>query len=414
MRPGQVIGHYRLVEKIGEGSTGSVWKADDRRLRRTVALKILRGGFDGDTETLARFRKESRFLARIDHPGVAAIHDVEEYAGRPVLVLEFVPGESLAEYLAGGPLALTEALRIGIQVASTVHAAHLSGIIHRDLKPGNIKITPDGTARVLDFGLAKSFGASGDTTESSTVNGSFQGTVHGTILGTASYMSPEQARGQSVDQRTDLWSLGCVLFEALSGRKAFPGETMLDTLATVLEREPDWSTLPGNTPDRIHHLLRWCLCKDVGHRLRDMGDAAWEMKQALVEQDAPGPPSPEKEPHTGRRRRAWRFAAAAGAGALLGLGALIAAAGFIMPGRGAVAAHRGRPLDMYAIHLEDLPSVALGDGAGLALSRDGTRLALAGGQVDGSLLIRRMDRFTPRAVPETDGAALPFFSPDGT
>jgi eukaryotic-like serine/threonine-protein kinase len=269
-------------------------------LGREVALKMLPETFAADPQRLARFEREARLLAALNHPHVAAIHQVEDADGGRVLVLELVPGETLAERLRRGPLPLLEALPLFRQIAEGLEAAHDKGVLHRDLKPANIKITPDGKAKILDFGLAKAVAADEggqDASHSPTI--SYEGTRHGVILGTAAYMSPEQARGKPVDKRTDIWSFGCVLFEALAGRRAFSGETISDTIAAILAREPEWSWLPAATPPRIRELLHRCLQKDVARRLHDVGDARIELDEAIAEHErgasasralpAPGP-----------------------------------------------------------------------------------------------------------------------------
>ncbi|MGD8376956.1 MAG: protein kinase, partial [Acidobacteriota bacterium] len=265
LAPGQQLSHYRLVEKIGEGGMGVVWKAVDERLEREVAIKLLPDDVAGDAEHLSRFRREAKVLAGLNHANIATIHDLDEAGGVRFLVMEHVAGEDLARRLSRGPLPLAEVSRLGRQIAAALEAAHARGVIHRDLKPGNILITADGTAKLLDFGLAKAFQAGGgDVTEAPTVTGSR--TRDGVILGTVPYMSPEQARGRELDARTDLWSLGCILFEALSGRRAFPGETVSDTLAAILKEAPDWKALPSAAPAALREVIRSCLAKDPAAR----------------------------------------------------------------------------------------------------------------------------------------------------
>ena len=242
-------------------------------------IKFLPRAFTNDPERLARFEREARMLASLNHPHIGGIYGVEESDGAPALVLELVEGLTLADRVAKSPLSLSEALGIAKQIAEALDAAHERGIVHRDLKPANIKITPEGVVKVLDFGLAKVFAgdASGpDLTQSPTVT--VGGTRGGAILGTAAYMSPEQARGQPVDKRADIWAFGCVLYEMLTGRLAFPGQTVSDVIAAILEREPDWSALPSATPPAVRDLLRRCLEKDPRRRLRDIGDAQRELE----------------------------------------------------------------------------------------------------------------------------------------
>ena len=249
---GQTLSHYRLVEKIGEGGMGVVWKAEDTKLDRQVAVKILPEEFARDAQRLARFEREAKLLASLSHPNIAAIHGLEASDGVHFLVLELVPGKTLAELLQSGPLPLEESLDICRQVAEGFEAAHTNGVIHRDLKPANVIVTPDGIVKVLDFGLAKALdpespiGAPTDLSLSPTVAAG--GTMAGMVLGTAPYMSPEQARGKPLDKRTDIWSFGCVLYECLTGRMAFRGESVPDVLSAVLQTDPDSSVLPTRTP----------------------------------------------------------------------------------------------------------------------------------------------------------------------
>jgi Tol biopolymer transport system component len=256
---------------------GEVWRARDTRLGREVAIKALPAELSRDAERLARFEREAKLLAALNHPGIAAIHGLEEAEGQPVLVLELVPGEDLAERLKRGPIPIDEALEVAAQVAEALEEAHERGIVHRDLKPANVKVTPDGKVKVLDFGLAKAWsaeavsGASSDLSQSPTL--AQTGTAAGIILGTAAYMSPEQARGRSVDKRSDVWSFGVLLFEMLSGRRLFEGETVSDTLAAVLKTDPDWTALPSATPPHVRRLLNRCLERDPRRRLRDIGEA---------------------------------------------------------------------------------------------------------------------------------------------
>ena len=285
--PGQTLLHYRLVEKIGEGGMGVVWKAVDTTLDREVAIKILPDAFSADSERLARFEREAKLLASLNHPGIAVIHGLHEEAGVRFLAMELVPGEDLAKRLERGALLVEEALHTGLQVAEALEAAHAQGVVHRDLKPANIQITSEGQVKVLDFGLAKAFetdpasGPGPGLTHSPTLTS--VGTRAGVILGTAAYMSPEQARGKSLDKRTDIWSFGCVLYELLTGRQAFSGETASDAIAKILEREPDWRALPPKTPAKIRDLLQRCLRKEANRRTHDVADARIEIEEALAE-----------------------------------------------------------------------------------------------------------------------------------
>ncbi len=279
---GKQIGVYRIDSLLGVGGMGEVYRARDTKLGRDVAVKFLPRAFTTDPDRLARFEREARMLASLNHPHIGGIYGFEKYDGAPALVLELVEGLTLADRVAlRGPISVSESLGIAKQIADALDAAHERGIVHRDLKPANIKITPDGVVKVLDFGLAKVFaGESGpDLTQSPTVT--VGGTREGAILGTAAYMSPEQARGQAVDKRSDIWAFGCVFYEMLTGRLAFPGQTVSDVIAAILEREPDWSVLPESTPPAIRKLLARCLEKNKRTRLRDIGDVRIELEDAL-------------------------------------------------------------------------------------------------------------------------------------
>ncbi|HXI03891.1 MAG TPA: serine/threonine-protein kinase, partial [Candidatus Saccharimonadales bacterium] len=282
LQPGQMLAHYRLVGKIGEGGMGIVWKADDTKLGRQVAIKILPEIFAADAERMARFSREAQVLAALNHPHVAAIYGLEEQGPLRGLVLELIDGETLAERIARGPVPVDEALRLAAQIAEAMEAAHETGTVHRDLKPANVKITEKGSVKVLDFGLAKALigdpAASPNSTQSPTITAS--PTQAGIILGTASYMSPEQARGRPAGRRSDVWSFGVVLFEMLTGGRLFAGETITDVLAAVVRAEPEWEKLPAGTPPAVRRLLRRCLSKDPDRRLRDFGDVLLEIREA--------------------------------------------------------------------------------------------------------------------------------------
>jgi eukaryotic-like serine/threonine-protein kinase len=267
LQPGQSLGRFRVLSALGAGGMGEVYRVRDTRLRRDVALKLLPPGLAADPQRFARFERESRLLASLNHRNIASIYDVEQVGDLHVLVLELVDGPTLAACTAGGALPYDTALSIAAQLAGALHAAHERGIVHRDLKPSNVKISRDGTVKLLDFGLAMKRAALTPPDEASLC------TQPGMILGTFAYMSPEQARGHPVDERTDVWAFGCLLFELLAGRRAFDGMTPPDTLAAVLEREPDWSRLPGTVPGELRLLLGRCLEKDPGRRLPAMGDA---------------------------------------------------------------------------------------------------------------------------------------------
>ncbi len=280
---GRQIGSYHIVSQLGAGGMGEVYRAHDTKLGRDVAFKVLPARFALDSDRLARFRREARVLAALNHPHIASIYGLEETDGVSALVLELVEGPTLADRLAAGPLAPAEAIAVARQIAEALEAAHEKDIIHRDLKPANIKITPDAVVKVLDFGLAKALvGADGDGDASQAHTLAVAGTRDGLFLGTAAYMSPEQARGQAVDKRADIWAFGCVLFEMLTGRPVFARNTLSDTIAAVIEREPDWETLPGIAPEGLRRLLTRCLQKDQRRRLHDIADARIELEDATV------------------------------------------------------------------------------------------------------------------------------------
>src|SRR5882672_11041212 len=280
LTPDTRLGPYEIVGPLGGGGMGEVYRARDTRLGRDVAIKALPPAFAADPARLSRFRREAQTLASLNHPNIAAIYGLEETAGAPHLVLEFVEGETLAARLSRGALPQSEALALGIQIAGAIEAAHERGVVHRDLKPGNVMINRAGMAKVLDFGLAKSDPgpASGAALSDSPTLAEYpDATAAGVILGTAAYMSPEQARGKPVDRRSDVWSFGCVLFECLTGRPAFVGETASDLIARILEREPDWAALPAGAPPRIREILRRCLRKNADERPRDIRDVRLEL-----------------------------------------------------------------------------------------------------------------------------------------
>jgi len=288
VEPGQNLLHYRIVEKIGEGGMGVVWKAVDTTLDREVAIKVLLSQVASQPERLARFDREAKLLASLNHPNVAAIYGFQQHEDVHFVIMELVGGEDLSQRIERSALPIGDAIEIAVQIAEALTAAHDRGVIHRDLKPANVRITPDGTVKVLDFGLAKSLEAEpsasgGDPSASPTMTTG--GTAFGVILGTATYMSPEQARGQPVDRRTDMWAFGCVLYEMLTGRRAFQGETITDTLSAVISHEPDWALLPDGTPAATRRLLRRCLKKKTTDRVRDAGDARLE----LLEPDQAAP-----------------------------------------------------------------------------------------------------------------------------
>ena len=282
LTPGLRVGPYEIVAPLGAGAMGEVYRACDTKLNRVVALKVLPERFALDPDRLARFTREAQLLATLNHPNIAAIYGLEESNGAQALVLELVDGPTLADRIALGPISLAEALTIARQIAEALEAAHEKGIIHRDLKPANIKIARNGVVKVLDFGLAKVWDGAPQSDLSASPRLTATDVGGGTILGTPAYMSPEQARGQSLDRRTDIWSFGCVLYEMLTGRAPFAGDTISDTLAAILEREPDRTMLPADTPVPIRRLLRRCLEKDRKRRLDSAAGARLEIDDAIA------------------------------------------------------------------------------------------------------------------------------------
>jgi serine/threonine protein kinase len=301
---GRSLSHFEITAKLGEGGMGEVWRARDTRLEREVAIKVLPAAFIADSERRARFEREAKVLASLNHPNVGGIYDLVESGGSRALVLELVEGPTLAERIAQGPIPIDEALPIARQIAEALEAAHALGIVHRDLKPANIKITSEGNVKVLDFGLAKALRAEPEPeaaglSQSPTIG---HATQLGMIIGTPSYMAPEQARGLPTDKRADIWAFGCVLYEMLTGASPFGGATDSDTLAAVLRAEPSWQPLPEATPLAVRRLLERCLRKEVERRLRDAGDARLELEDAEREPDAAA--GSATSAHT-RRRGVW-------------------------------------------------------------------------------------------------------------
>ena len=397
LKEGSQAGPYKVLSFLGAGGMGAVYRARDTKLGRDVAIKVLPSEVVLVPERLARFRREAQVLASLNHPHIAAIHGLEEVDGRPFLVLELVEGEDLSARVARGALTIEEAIGIARQVAEAIESAHEKGIIHRDLKPGNIKVTEDGTVKVLDFGLAKVLAADGGN-ESSELSQSptfsRQATAVGVILGTAAYMSPEQAKGKSVDKRCDIWAFGCVLYEMLTGKKAFSGETVSETFAEILKGEPDWNRLPNDVPRAVRNLLQRCLTKDPKHRLRDIGDA-WE---ALNETGTPGE-SPA--PRGGRKFPA---------GVVLATAVLASAlTALVMPYLTEQVRESG-PTRRFTIRLEKQPDLDWN----LALSPDGSRLAYVA-RVEGvrRLVLRNLGEESDHVLPGTEDAGWVFFSPDG-
>ena len=404
---GRAIAHYRILSKLGSGGMGVVYRARDLKLGRDVALKLLPALSAADADRAARFKREAQLLASLNHPNIAAIYGFEDTDNVLALVLELVEGTTLDDRVRRVRLPLSEVLAVAGQIADALEAAHRVGIIHRDLKPSNIKITPEGVVKVLDFGIAKALAAAGssaDRGESPSITGTR--TIAGVILGTAAYMSPEQARGQSVDKRSDIWAFGCVVFEMLTGTSAFARKTTTDTIAAVVGAEPDWKRLPANIPGSIRRLLTRCLQKDARRRLHDIADARIELEDAM---------SAPAEPDSVPRPRRWSRLA------LLGLSAGIAMALITWVARGRLGgpAARPSPLDTRVVRLTDLPGLQESP----AISPDGKSVAFTRGvggkrqvfvQLVGSgapLQITRdtVDHECPRWSP--DSSSIMYFSP---
>lgn len=394
LEAGTSLGHYHIDRLLGVGGMGEVYRAEDTKLKRSVAIKVLPEHVASDGERMKRFEHEARVLASLNHPGIAAIYGLEDFGGKRFLVLELVEGEDLSERLKRGALPLEESSSIAIQIAEALSAAHDKGIVHRDLKPANVKLTPEGHVKLLDFGLAKALSGESDESSPSALSQSptlTRGTADGVILGTAAYMSPEQARGKSVDKRADVWAFGVVLFEMLTGRPLFGGDTVSDVLAAVLRAEPDWSRLPRGTPSSIVRLLQRCLAKDRNERLRDIADARLELKDRADE--------PVITPS--RRFLGLPLALVLGAALLSGV-----AAWMMKPASKAPSI----ATQQFAVPVPGESPLTPLLGSSVALSPDGTKLAFA---AEDALYLRRLDELEFHKVERTEGASGPFFSPDG-
>ena len=404
---GARLGPYEIVAPLGTGGMGEVYRARDTKLGREIAIKVLPAGVAQDAERLARFKREAQTLASLNHPNIAAIYGLEEAGGTLFLVLELVEGEDLAERLTRGAVPLDEALAIAKQIAEALEEAHERGIVHRDVKPANVKITPGGKVKVLDFGLAKALesgaysGAGGaDPAKSPTLTSA--GTVAGMILGTAAYMAPEQAKGKTVDRRADIWAFGVVLWECLTGKALFAADTVAETIGHVMTREPDPALLPRATPLALRELVARCLVRDPRHRLQAIGDARIAIEQAIAR--------PAAEPSAAPARRGIPrgvVVAAAGAGAAVTLG-LLALAGWLQLGGS------GRPTAAATPRRTEIVGLSVVDSSSVAISPDGSEII--GYDMTPSrpqLLRRSLDSFEIQAIPGTESGFNPFFSPDG-
>jgi len=416
LAPGTRLGPYEVTAPLGAGGMGEVYRAKDTRLGREVALKLLPEAFAADPERLARFEREARTLASLNHPHIAQIHGLEDASGTPALVMELVEGPTLADRIAEGALPLDEALPIARQIAEALEAAHDQGIVHRDLKPANVKVRPDGTVKVLDFGLAKAVAgdsgvvAASDAPANSPTITSPAMTMRGVILGTAAYMSPEQAKGKPVDRRADIWAFGCVLFEMLTGRRAFEGEDVSDTLASVLRAEPAWSALPATVPERVRTLVRRCLQRDVQKRLPHIGVARLELAEDITAEVA----SATVGSSSGLP---WR-AQVTWAAVAIGLSLLVGVAA-----RRTVPTPVALPTVQFEVRPPEGHTFPGANGVPrFSLSPDGTQVVFAAGNPGefDQLFIRRLDSVDAEPIKGTESPASggdrvqqPFFSPDG-
>jgi serine/threonine-protein kinase len=403
---GSRLGTYEITGELGAGGMGEVYRATDTKLDREVAIKVLPAEVAADAERLARFEREARLLAALNHPNIAHVYGFEsatlpDGSAAHLLAMELVEGEDLSERLKRGPVPVDEALGIAKQIAEALEEAHAKSIVHRDLKPANVKLTPDGKVKVLDFGLAKAYageavGSNADLSRSPTL--ARTGTQAGVILGTAAYMSPEQARGKPVDKRTDIWAFGVVLFELLTGRPLFEGETVSDVLAAVLKNEPRWSELPTAVPSGVRHLLRRCLERDARNRLHDIADARIELSETTSEGPlAAGASLPAPGPPLSHWRRIAVGAALLVVGGLLGV---------------ATNGLRARPEDGPRVRFTVTPPGSGGRIQTLRFSRDGRRLVYHVSS-EPRLLVHDLDAFESRPLAGTEGATTPFLSPDG-
>jgi Tol biopolymer transport system component len=409
---GRTFGHYRIVEKIGEGGMGEVYRAHDERLNRGVAVKVLPEQVAQSGERLARFEREAKLLASLNHPSIATLHGLEEHEGQRFLVMELVEGVTLAARIKKGPLPVDDALESAHRIAEALESAHELGIVHRDLKPANVMISAEGKVKVLDFGLAKAWKpeeGDADLTHSPTLTG--QMTAAGVILGTAAYMSPEQARGKLVDRRTDVWSFGVLLWEMLTGQSLFAGDTVTDIIAAVVTKEPELEMLPAHTPRAIRRLLSRCLRKDARTRLPDIGSARLELQDVLAgSTDGVETAEVDIEEATRmerRRRTRERWAWASVALVLAGLSILLLQRLAVAPG--------AQPVTHFVLDMPEDLTIDFANFHFPAVSPNGDSIVFAGRSPDGTvqLWIRPLDAPEVRKLPGTNGAEMPFWSPDG-
>jgi eukaryotic-like serine/threonine-protein kinase len=406
---GRRLGIYEIVARIGAGGMGDVYQARDTKLGRSVAIKILRLEFDDDPERLSRFQREARLLASLNHPNIATIYGLEQSGETQYLVMELVPGKTLAERLKTGPLDIAEALAIAQQTCAALESAHEQGIVHRDLKPANVEVLPDGRIKVLDFGLAKAFAGEFDA-DTQRGLAKAAGSEAGTILGTPAYMSPEQVRGKSVDKRADIWAFGCVFYEMLSGRRAFDAESITEVLAAVLTEEPEWSNLPQTTPPAIQRLLRRCLVKEPKQRLRDIGDARITIEEVRAGAGVPqvaAQSSAAQQAAAPQHKTSWWHAARWA----------IAPIAILIPAFAAYfLARPKKPGEVIRFSVSAPANTSFRPWASfLSLSPDGRKLAFmtgGAGQGKATLAIRAFDSLSAESFPGVEGGYFPFWSPD--
>src|SRR5262245_32784696 len=404
LSPGTRLGPYEIVAPLGAGGMGEVYRATDTNLKRQVAIKVLPQTVGADPERLARFQREAEVLALLNHRNIAHIHGLEKSDGTIALVMELVEGPTLADRIAKGPIPVGEVLPIARQIAEALEEAHEQGIIHRDLKPANIKVRPDGTVKVLDFGLAKAIDPAGASSVDAMTTPTLtaRATQVGTIIGTAAYMAPEQATGRRVDTRADIWAFGVVCFEMLTGKPLFAGETISETVAAVLRDEINWISLPATTPDRVRRLLVRCLHRDVKQRLQAIGEARIALDST---DDSPGPaPSIVRSasPTSGTRHVLWWTTSVL-------VPVIAAVSGWFLARAGIPAPVVTR----LSVRLP-VPLAQRYETANVALSQDGSTIAYVGMKNDSTgLYIRRMDQDGVRPLAGTEGAGDPVFSPDG-
>ena len=398
LTPGTNLSQYEVVEAIGEGGMGEVYRARDTKLGRDVAIKVLPEEFARDQERLDRFEREARLLAQVNHANIATLHGLEEHDGQKFIVMELVEGETLAERIESGPIPVDEAIPLFIQIAEGLEAAHEKAIVHRDLKPANVKIGPDGKPKILDFGLAKAFVGEERISDSSQSPTLTKGTALGAIMGTASYMSPEQARGAALDKKTDIWAFGCCLYEALTGNKAFDGDSATDILAAVVKTEPEWKALDAETPARVRELIVRCLRKTPSKRVHDIADARLQLEACVDE--------PPREPIRSGR---WSTSALVSVGLICAMAA-VGLATLLSSNR------RDAPRPLRRLSANVLPSASGGGGPSWAISPDGSAVVsttIGGYGTRGRLYIRRLDETGFAPLVGTENATTAFFSPMG-